>query len=170
MAASSTGVPSLVTVRVGGIERDRADRDGASAGGSLTAPEDRTDACHELSCAERLDHIVVSTELQSHDPIDLLATGGEHDDGHVGSLSDLAAEVPAVPVREHHVEQDDVRSVPLEGVSGVGKALRELGLETLPDEVPCQRLGDRRLVLDDEHASLHRTDGSAVTSSTLSFL
>ena len=84
-AASSTVSPSFVTVRDGGIERERADRDRAPGRrGRAASAHDRPHARDELAGAERLHDVVVGAELEAHDPVDLLAASGEHDDRDVG--------------------------------------------------------------------------------------
>jgi hypothetical protein len=47
------------------------------------ATQDRSDPGGELAHGERLDHVIVRSELEADDAIDLLPASGEHDDGHV---------------------------------------------------------------------------------------
>src|SRR4051794_14253765 len=55
----------------------------ASKGGAH-APQDCSDARHELARTERLSDIVVGTGLEAADSVTLLTARGEHDDRHVG--------------------------------------------------------------------------------------
>jgi hypothetical protein len=57
------------------------------------APQDGLDAGLDLQNIERLGHIVVRAVFQPENLIDVLALGGEHDDGHVAVLADALATV-----------------------------------------------------------------------------
>src|ERR671919_508088 len=48
--------------------------------GRLGPPEHRPDPGHELLRAERLDHVIVGAELEAHEPVRLVAAGGEDHD------------------------------------------------------------------------------------------
>ena len=71
-------------------------------------PGDGPDARQELTEAEGLHDVVVGTELEPDDAVDLLGTRGDHDDRDVGTCPQLAAHVEAVAVGETEVEQHDV--------------------------------------------------------------
>ena len=70
------------------------------------AAQDRADARDDFFRLEGLDHIVVGAQLQTEDLVEDLALGGDHDDGTVGGLADLAAYLPAVHLGQHDVQQD----------------------------------------------------------------
>ena len=75
----------------------------------MASAEDGLDACEELADAEGLGDVVVGSELEAEDFVDLLALGGEHDDGDVHPLgSDSLADLEAVELGEHEVEDDEV--------------------------------------------------------------
>src|SRR3954447_612860 len=44
------------------------------------AAEMRADASHQLTRVERLGHVVVGADLETHDLVDVVVTGGEHQD------------------------------------------------------------------------------------------
>ena len=46
------------------------------------AAEERLNAGDELLLAEGLDDVVVGARLEAADPLELVAAGGEHQDGH----------------------------------------------------------------------------------------
>ena len=136
MAASSIGSPSFVTERDDGssVIAPTVDR-GAACGRGPAASLDRADASDELSGGERLHDVVVRSELEPDDPVDLFAAGGEHHDRHVGARADLPAEVAAVPVRKHHVEEHHVRFVATERLACGRERARDLGREPVAGEV-----------------------------------
>ena len=67
------------------------------------------DARQHLAGAEGLGDVVVRAQFQAEQLVKLLALGGEHDDGQVGLLADLAADHEAVHLRHHDVQKHDVR-------------------------------------------------------------
>jgi hypothetical protein len=78
----------------------------------LLSTQQRPDPQHHLANAERLDHIVVRTHFKTHDSVDLLTLGGQHQDGDVLSAfagAQLAAHLDARDIREHQVEHHGVR-------------------------------------------------------------
>jgi hypothetical protein len=88
----------------GGFGDERVD-DGPSR------PEPRLNAQHELAHAERLDYVVVGTDLEPNHAIDFLGPGREDDDcGLVGAwrLANPAADLHARHVRQHQIEQDQI--------------------------------------------------------------
>ena len=76
------------------------------------AAEDRLDPGQQLGAAERLGDVVVGTDLQPHDTVDLVALGrqDDHRRGHALAAED-AEDLDAAHAREHHVEQDEVESL-----------------------------------------------------------
>ena len=113
------------------------------------AAQDGADACEELAEPERLDHVVVGAEFEQDHTVDLVAACGDDDDGDLGALAQLPADVGAVDVRQTEVEEDEVALVRAEGRGPGGD---EVDVESLALEAGAQRLGDGRIVFDDEEA------------------
>jgi hypothetical protein len=119
----------------------------------LSAPDDRPDARDQLARREGLGDVVVGAQLEAEHLVALLDTARHHDHGdrrRVGVLLEPAADLPAVELGHHDVEQDDVRpglpGAP-EGVGAVGDARH---LPAFLRQVVADQLGDVGLVLDDE--------------------
>jgi hypothetical protein len=111
------------------------------------APRHSADAGQQLAEAERLDDVVVRTQLEADDAVDLLALGRDHDDRHVGAGTELAADGEAVHVGKAEVEQHEVGAGRLQrGATGRGA----LDVEPFASQPVGERLGDRVLVLDDQ--------------------
>src|SRR5512144_273230 len=96
------------------IKRFRAPTDvGCSASPpSGHAVQDLLDLLSQVAGRERLRHIVVGAEGDALFAVDLAALGGQHDDIDVLPLrvgSDGLADIVAVPLRDHHVEQNQIR-------------------------------------------------------------
>ena len=52
--------------------------------------------------------VVDGAELEADDAVHVLASGSQHDDGHLAPAADPATHLEPVDAGEHHVEQDDV--------------------------------------------------------------
>ena len=84
------------------------------------APEQHADARHELAHRERLAEIVVRSELEAEDAVELVVLGGDEDDRErLGHRAQAAAELEAVHAGHEDVEDDEI-----------GQALR--GAERVP--------------------------------------
>src|SRR4051794_25462089 len=90
----------------------------------LAASEDRANPCRELAGAERLRDVIVRAELQPDDLVDLRITRREHHDRHARFSPNLARHFEAGKLRQHEVEQDEVRrggAGPLPGSAAVSR-------------------------------------------------
>jgi hypothetical protein len=118
----------------------------------------RRPPCHspnpreQLAEPERLGEIVVGAHLEPDDLVDLLALGGDHDDGHGRPGTQLAAHRQAVHVGQADVEQDEVGLASRQRRAPGGRAL---DVESFPPEPFGERLGDRVLVFDEQHLHIH---------------
>ena len=68
-------------------------------------------------------------------------------------VPDLAADVGAGHAREHQVEQDDVRTPRADVVDGAEAVVQDGALVAFALEAVADGVGERRLVLDDQHAA-----------------
>ena len=120
------------------------------------ATKHRANSCHQFPETERLDDVVVGAEFQQHDPIDLVAAGGDHDDGHVARITQLLAHHTPFEVGQTEVEQYQVDWWRLERCGAGGG---QFDLEPLAPKTLEQRIGNRRVVLDQQqsHPSGSRT-------------
>jgi hypothetical protein len=112
-------------------------------------------------------HVVVGAQLESEDLVALLGPGREHDHRHGaggGVLLEPPAELPAVDLRQHEVQQHQVRPGFLRLPERVGPVRRHHDVEPLARQRVPDELGDVPLVLGDEHAG-RGTAGGALTRS-----
>ena len=97
------------------VDLELADADRAAprrrrpAGGRGPA-QDRADPRDDLGGREGLDDVVVGAELEPDDAVGLRAARGEHDHRDAGFGAQRAADVAAVAVGQHEVEQHEVRA------------------------------------------------------------
>ena len=110
-------------------------------------PRDGPDPRHELAQAERLDEVVVGSELEADDAVDLLAARRDDDDRHVAARPQLTADGEAVDVRQPEVEQHEVGRLCGEGIRP-GRDADDV--EPLAPQALGERHGDRIVVLDEQ--------------------
>ncbi len=116
---------------------------------------ERAHARGKLEDVERLGHVLLHALLEREDLREVLRLGGEHDDRDVRRrrvVADLHQRHPAVHLRHHDVEHDDVdrgRAVRTSRASAPSPALETF----MPSASSPMRIivDDRRIVVDDEH-------------------
>ena len=102
--------------------------------------------------AERLSDVVVGTELQPDDLVDLGVTRGDHDDAHRTALPQLTAHLGTRYAGHHEVQQHDVGTVVVELGQAGSPVLGLDNLEPLLTEHEGGGLTVGLLVLDDEYS------------------
>ena len=133
------------------IDAEAADLDGASAAGRRVGPaQDRLDPRHEGSRVERLRDVVVRPELQADDRVDVVRSRREHQHRRVADAPDLAADLEAVELWQHQVEDHERRVVPAEERQRLLAIGRRDDGEPFLLEVQAQQVDDVALVVDDE--------------------
>ena len=123
------------------------------------AAQHGADARHQLGGRERLGDIVVGAGVEPAHPVALLAARRQHDDRQVGGrglAAQLAADLDARHQRQHPVEQDEVGHVLLDRGQRLLAVIGHRDAKARLLEVVAQQFDQRRLVLDDQHARLHR--------------
>ena len=121
----------------------------------LGPPEERPDPGRQLAQAERLGDVVVGAELQPDDLVELGVLGRQHDDRHARLGADDAADLDARQLREHQVQEDEVRSLGPEHGQGLAAVGRGDDPESVGLERVDERLAEGGLVVDDEDRSCH---------------
>ena len=96
------------------------------------AAEDRSHAGHELVDPVRLGDVVVGTDLEADDGVELGRLGGHHDDRHRRIGPDRPADVDARQPGEHHVEQHEVGPVGCEPLERLDAVARDGDRRSLP--------------------------------------
>ena len=156
VGVSGTGTPPASTSRRPGrcvTGADLAYR--RAVRGAGRAPQHRLDPGDQLARAERLGQVVVGAQFQAEDAVDLVVAGGEEDHRRpVAGLAQPAADLQAVIAGQADVEHAGDRAQPAgRGEAGDAVALH-VHAEVVPGQVHPDQVGDRPLVLDDEHQTL----------------
>src|SRR5882762_2435485 len=73
------------------------------------ASQNRADAGEQLGKGERLNHIIVSTEIESFDTIAYFIPGGQKDHGWLATFgSQTAEDCPTIQTWKHDIEQQEI--------------------------------------------------------------
>jgi hypothetical protein len=132
--------------------------------GRLGAPENRPDPRNELARRERLGQVVVGSQLEAQDPIDLLVPGGEDQNRHASPSPQLLADFDSVQVGQTEIEDDEARVTPLDGLeAALARALAD-DLEACLLQVRSHQLADGLVVLDHDHNSAHGLNALIATT------
>ena len=114
--------------------------------------EDRAETGQQLAGVEGLRKVIVGADLQAHDPVRGVAARGEHQDGHVGFGPEAPAEVEAVPVREHDVEDHRVERLTPGGRESLGHRLPRGHHVARALQVLAEHVGEGAVVVVDQDA------------------
>ena len=106
----------------------------------------------DLGERERLGDVVVAADREPLDLVRGVVPGGEEEHRDVDAVAaEPLRDRDAVEVREHDVEDDEVGPEVLDPGQRVPTVGRRGDLEALVAERGGHRVGDRRLVVDDQH-------------------
>ncbi|MNL31347.1 hypothetical protein D3C87_1531310 [compost metagenome] len=122
----------------------------------LAAAQQGLDAGDQLAEAEGLDQVVVGADLEADDAVDLLALGGEHDDGDVVLLAaQKAADLEAAQLGQHEVQNDQVGLRELDLLEGLLPIVGLYDLVALLHESELDGLDDHLFVVDKQNLLGH---------------
>jgi hypothetical protein len=121
------------------------------------SPRERAHPGDEFARAERLREVVVGSDRETDDAVDLLAPGREHDDVRIRERADPATCLNAVDAGQHEVQDDDVRGEGLHRTDGRQAVECLVDREPFALEVVADEDPDRLLVVDDEIMGLVAT-------------
>ena len=138
------------------LERDVARDDGVLPLLGLRAAEDGANASDELARRERLRHVVVRSELEPDDAVDLLVACGHDHDRERRGIADRTTEIEAVGVGELEVEDRESELVLLEREQRVAAASDPDHAEPLALEIGADERRDVLLVLDEQNRAAPR--------------
>ena len=115
------------------------------------AAQHGVDARHQFAGTEGFGQVVVGAHFQTDDAVDLVALGGEHDDGDLVLLATQPpADRQAILAGHHQVEHDQIVEFAGERLVHRGGAVDGLDGEALLAEVALQQLSQAQVVVDDE--------------------
>ena len=123
--------------------------------GPRESPQHCIDAGEQFGYPERFRDVVVGTEAQCRDLVDLVLAGGEHDDGGgVAAPAELFEYLEAILFGERDVEEDQVGTVLFHGCEAGFAVVCDHGGETLEPEVEREAIGDGLVVFHQQDLCL----------------
>ena len=118
----------------------------------MAAAQQGLDVRHQFARLEGFGQVGVGAELQAHHAVHHVAARGEHDDGDVALLADGAAELEAVHLGQHHVEDGGFKRAAAQARQSLAglERLGEFQLEPL--KVGFQRWPELFVVVNQQDA------------------
>ena len=105
---------------------------------------------HHLARTERLADVVVGTDVQAQQAVDLFHPRGDHDHRYVAAGAQFAAQVHAIALRQHQVQQHQVGLVARECVDHLAAIVHPFAGHAGGGQVVAQHRGQAWLILDDQ--------------------
>ena len=128
------------------------------AGGRGLRAELQADAGNEFADKERFDDVVVGTQFEADDAVGFRGARGEEDDGGLGEFGvvpDAFADIEAVGIGEHDVEQNQIGANSAAKVDGATPGLRAGEGEALFLEVVLEKRVKVGVVFDQNNSFCH---------------
>ena len=144
---------------------------GRARQGLRLAPHHRLDARDQLTRVEGLGHVVVRTHLQADDAIDVIALGGEHDDGQgVVRRAQAPADGQTILAGQHQVQHHEIEMLAVQCPVHHRRVAHGLHREALFQEVARQQLAQARVVVHQQYPkACFSVHGQIVTFKTLPY-
>ena len=131
-----------------------------------TAAEHRMDAGKQFARVEGFGDVVVGAELKTDDAVDVLAAGGEHDDGrHVLGGAKAAQNLKAILPRHHQVENEGVEVLANPEAAHRGAVFAHEYLEAVFAEIAAQKVAKSGIVVNNENFGIAFHGGSPESAS-----
>ena len=113
------------------------------------------DTRQQFSRIERFRQVIVGAHLQTHDAVDVLALGGQHDDGESRRrCPEAGGRWSTAFAGEHEVEDDQIEVFPRAGAVHLRRVRDSPYLESLFAEIAGEQIPQADVVIDDENAIL----------------
>ena len=121
----------------------------------LDAAQHGMNARGQLARVEGLGQIVVGANLQADDAIDVLAAGGQQDDGNGRVAPKGAQNLEAVLLGQHHIENDELIVAAGGELDGACAGMMGIHLEPFAAQQFADQIAQLPVVVDDEDRPGH---------------
>ena len=115
----------------------------------------------ELQRAERLDHVIVRAKRKAFDLILLGIASRQHNYGIGMAGTNRAQQFKAVDIRQHDIEQRQVKLLFQNCLGRIGPAVGDLDVKALFCKVDTNQVGDGLLVINYQYALVHACSSRA---------
>ena len=130
--------------------RPKRSEDSVGWGGAASATDDRADPGQKLARVERLRQIIVGADLESDDPVGLVAARRQHQDRRLRPDANSPADFEPVDVRQHHVEDDRVECSAVDRLQAVTAREAALDRKAGRSQIVEHHGRESRVVVDDK--------------------
>mgnify|MGYP002408039611 FL=1 len=115
------------------------------------SPQYRSYSDHQLSRTEGLDQVIVRSHGDAGDPVLFMAFGCQHDDGDPGFPADDPADLFSRQIRQHQVENDQIRVHCPESLKGFCPGIGRISIISILLQVSFHHFQDFFLIVHDKY-------------------
>jgi hypothetical protein len=119
-----------------------------------SATQDGVDARGEFTGIEGLGEVVIGADFEADDAVDVVAVGGEHDDGDRGGCADLAEDFKAAHAGEHDIENDQGIGAGESAAEAHGAVMDGFGAQSLRNEIFRDEFAQFHVVIHNQNAGV----------------
>src|SRR5271170_2339445 len=112
----------------------------AAAGAAVGATQNRANSRHQFPRVERFAEIIIGAQLEAHDPVDIIAAGGEHQDRRFVGSAECAQNIEAADAWQHDVQNHDFKVVGLQFRESVAAVVHAFYVEVFRIQIFGQHL------------------------------
>ena len=142
-----------------GVQRDVAGAHGRLRVFRTLASQQGLGPGQQLARRERLGDVIVGAAVQAGQLVFFHALGGEHDDGDGGEIAvgaDARQQAQARLVRQHPVQQDQMRRAVLDEFPGIGDVLYRTAIPAGFAQRIGHQFNDGRLIFNNQYRGFIR--------------
>ena len=114
--------------------------------------QDGAQSRQQLARLEGLGKIVVRTEFETHDTIQRIAARREHEHRHVGLRAQAAAQIEAIGIRQHEIEDHRVEGFRCDQLHGTRAGAGARGAKARLAQVVGDHRGEAGIIFDEQDA------------------
>ena len=122
---------------------------------TLSPADDRLDPALDLQRVKGLGHVIVRPVIQAQDLVHVISARREHDDRHFREFADLLQDLEAGQLREHDIEQDDIKLLLADLGHRLLAVIGAVDFISLLHEAESEPLDDHSLIIHDQYLCRH---------------
>lgn len=118
---------------------------------------------------KRLRYIIIRPDLKADDPVDDLGFRRKKNNGDIAGLSDLRADIPSADIREHDIENDQIRVLLFKKIQRFAARIGGNDPHPFFFKISPQTRRDRLIIVTEQNAQFiihNKASFSSITAST----